>query len=105
MPASAQSVDLAAELRQVDHEVLGNRDDVDRLERQINRCQDVDPDAVVALATTANELSQRAAAIAPQVPGRQHVLALNVQSIAETNFWRLMHPPVAEQCYVPPVEE
>jgi len=103
-PANAQAADPAAEVREVTREVIQNRNAVDRIDLLVNQCQVPDSEQIAALMATANDLSRRAAAVAPLVPGMQHVQALNLQSIAETNFWRLQHPPVADQCYVPPSE-
>jgi hypothetical protein len=100
--ANAQSVEPAVELAALNHEVRLNSTAVDHIDRQVNRCETPDAEEVRQLATAANELSQQAAALAYRLPGRLHVRAQNAQNIAETSFWRLMHPPAAEQCYVPP---
>ena len=102
-PASAQTTDpdLRAEITALRQEAHRNHSTVSRLQRLAERCEPLDEAEILAAAESSNALSRHAAGLAWRVPGRDHVTALNVQTVAEADFWHLITLGPAEICYQP----
>lgn len=100
VPASAQTDDLQS-LR-VDAIQVAR--DVTAVRRQVDLCRAADSAQVLQLAEASNGISRRAAGLAPRVGGREHVIALDLQNNAESDFWYLMTLQAPERCYQPPAE-
>jgi hypothetical protein len=100
-PASAAPADDLQSLR-VDAIQVAR--DVSHLRTDVNHCRGADDAEVQQLAGASNDISRRAAGLAPLLGGRQHVIALDLQMNAENDFWYLVSLQAPEICYQPPAE-
>jgi hypothetical protein len=99
--ANAQAADPKAELVQLrqDHHYM--HVDYTRIERELKKCETPDATDVANVQAAANDISRRAADLAPRLGGAQHVQVLGIQDVAEIDFWGLSHLQTPDVCYQP----
>lgn len=100
--ASAQTADPTTLMPELRREAKASHSAVTRLQRVVAHCQAPDEDEVLAATENANALSRLAADMAWRVGGRDHVQALDIQAVAETDFWHLVTLTPPDICYQPP---
>jgi hypothetical protein len=101
VPSSTNDPVLTGELSQLKRDAHELHSAYGRLQRAADHCRGFDSNEVIALQSSANDVSQRAAALAPQLPGRQHASALTIQKTAEYDFLMLGNLHDASICYQP----
>lgn len=101
VPSSTKDPDLVAQYRQLTRDYGQVHRDYVRIQHGVDRCHGFDPAEVIAVQAAANELSQRAATLALELPGRQHAATLTIQDKAETDFWYLSRLAAPDICYQP----
>lgn len=101
VPSSTNDPVLISELSQLKRDLRALDSAYGRMQRDADHCRGFDLNEVIALQSSANDLSQRAAALAPQLPGRQHATALTIQNTAEYDFLMLGNLHEASICYQP----
>ena len=101
VPSSTNDPVLIDELSQLNRDGRQLHSAYGRLQRAADHCRGFDPNEVIALQSSASDVSQRAAALAPQMPGRQHASVLTIQNTAEYDFLMLGNLHEASICYQP----
>jgi hypothetical protein len=102
--ASAQTADPRTLMPELRREARASHLAATRLQRVVDRCEAPDENELLAVTENANALSHLAADLAPRVGGRDHVQALDIQSVAVTDFWHLVTLTPPDICYQPAAE-
>jgi hypothetical protein len=106
VPASAQESDPLADWSALRHDDVAFKRDLDRFERNRDRCQPVDELEAIRLTDIAYDIATRASDLAPRLATTNHAAALRVHALVQADYlWLTYHGfEAAEQCYVPPAE-